>query len=140
MACVITVKSLPPLVCSEEVDDVRRQLAEVAEGKRFLLQGGDCAERFADCNSSLIENKLRILLQVSSRAIAASGRLKRRCLQQDARAPASAPRGPIHPTPLLDTDVPGPHLGRPHAHAAHRPHGRPVLQAALRGHGDCGGR
>lgn len=47
---------------------MRRQLAEVAEGKRFLLQGGDCAERFADCNSSLIENKLRILLQVSTRA------------------------------------------------------------------------
>ncbi len=46
---------------------MRRQLAEVAEGKRFLLQGGDCAERFADCNSSLIENKLRILLQVSRR-------------------------------------------------------------------------
>jgi 3-deoxy-7-phosphoheptulonate synthase len=47
------------------VDDVRKQLAEVAEGKRFLLQGGDCAERFVDCNSGLIENKLRILLQMS---------------------------------------------------------------------------
>lgn len=31
----------------------------------FLLQGGDCAERFLDCNSRLIENKLRILLQMS---------------------------------------------------------------------------
>lgn len=53
------------MVCSEEVDDVRKQLAEVADGKRFLLQGGDCAERFVDCNSGLIENKLRILLQMS---------------------------------------------------------------------------
>jgi len=51
-------------VCAEEVDAVRQQLAEVAAGKRFLLQGGDCAERFADCSSKLIENKLRILLQV----------------------------------------------------------------------------
>jgi 3-deoxy-7-phosphoheptulonate synthase len=53
-------------VCAEEVDTVRKQLAEVAAGRRFLLQGGDCAERFADCSASIIENKLRIILQVSS--------------------------------------------------------------------------
>lgn len=44
---------------------MRDQLAEVAEGKRFLLQGGDCAERFVDCSSECIEQKLRILLQMS---------------------------------------------------------------------------
>ena len=37
---------LPPLVTSWEVERLRSQLAEAAEGKRFLLQGGACAERF----------------------------------------------------------------------------------------------
>lgn len=40
------MRSLPPLVSFEEVDALKAQLAEVAQGKRFLLQGGDCAERF----------------------------------------------------------------------------------------------
>lgn len=60
-----TVRRLPPLVTHEEVDRLRLQLAEVAEGKRFLLQGGDCAERFLDCAAEPIEQKLRILLQMS---------------------------------------------------------------------------
>ena len=34
-------------------------------GKRFLLQGGDCAESFDDCDSGVIANKLKILLQMS---------------------------------------------------------------------------
>jgi 3-deoxy-7-phosphoheptulonate synthase len=59
------LRRLPPLVTSGEVDDLRSQLAEVAEGKRFLLQGGDCAERFQDCSSDSIEKQLRILLQMS---------------------------------------------------------------------------
>lgn len=49
----------------EEVDRLREQLAEVAEGNRFLIQGGDCAERFLDCAAEPIEKKLRILLQMS---------------------------------------------------------------------------
>ena len=48
-----------------EVIDFRAQLAEVALGKRFLLQGGDCAERFQDCAAESIDKKLRILLQMS---------------------------------------------------------------------------
>jgi len=36
-----------------------------AAGKRFLLQGGDCAEAFADCRGSIIQDKLRVLLQMS---------------------------------------------------------------------------
>lgn len=59
------MRRLPPLVAPSEVDALRAQLAEVAEGKRFLLQGGDCAERFVDCASEPIEAKLRILLQMS---------------------------------------------------------------------------
>ena len=56
---------LPPLVTSWEVLTLRRQLAEAQEGKRFLLQGGDCAESFSDCESGLISNRLKVLLQMS---------------------------------------------------------------------------
>jgi 3-deoxy-7-phosphoheptulonate synthase len=56
---------LPPLVTSWEIETLRAQLAEAAEGKRFLLQGGSCAERFDGCTADIITNKLKILLQMS---------------------------------------------------------------------------
>jgi 3-deoxy-7-phosphoheptulonate synthase len=48
-----------------EVKSLREQLKTVYEGKKFILQGGDCAERFLDCQPKFIENKLKILLQMS---------------------------------------------------------------------------
>lgn len=57
--------ALPPLVTSWEVMTLRTLLAEACEGKRFVLQGGDCAERFEDCQSPKIANQLKILLQMS---------------------------------------------------------------------------
>jgi len=57
--------ALPPLVTSWEVLALRDQLAEAAEGRRFILQGGDCVERFDDCQSPKITNKLKILIQMS---------------------------------------------------------------------------
>lgn len=59
------LNTLPPLVTPLEVEDLKTQLAEAAAGKRFLLQGGDCAESFNECNESIITNKIRILLQIS---------------------------------------------------------------------------
>ncbi len=56
---------LPPLVTSWEIESLKNQLAEASEGRRFLLQGGDCAEVFSECESSVIANKLKILLQMS---------------------------------------------------------------------------
>ncbi|MBP3975975.1 3-deoxy-7-phosphoheptulonate synthase class II [Pseudoxanthomonas spadix] len=56
---------LPPLVTSWEIFALKRQLAQAQEGKRFLLQGGDCAESFSDCQSGLISNRLKVLLQMS---------------------------------------------------------------------------
>ena len=56
---------LPPIVVSWEVDALKRQIAEAQRGERFLLQGGDCAETFADCDSGQIARKLKILLQMS---------------------------------------------------------------------------
>ena len=59
------LRHLPPLVTSWEILALKRQLAEAQEGKRFLLQGGDCAENFADCESGTISNRLKVLLQMS---------------------------------------------------------------------------
>jgi 3-deoxy-7-phosphoheptulonate synthase len=56
---------LPPLVTSWEILALKQLLAEAQEGKRFLLQGGDCAETFADCNNEVIANRLKVLLQMS---------------------------------------------------------------------------
>jgi 3-deoxy-7-phosphoheptulonate synthase len=56
---------LPPIVVSWEVESLKRQVAEAQRGERFLLQGGDCAETFADCDSGQIARKLKILLQMS---------------------------------------------------------------------------
>src|SRR5215471_2591414 len=59
------LRELPPLVTSWEIDRLRAQLGEAEEGNRFVLQGGDCAESFADCRPEVITNKLKILLQMS---------------------------------------------------------------------------
>ncbi len=56
---------LPPLVTSWEIEVLKAQLADAAAGKRFLLQGGDCAETFDACDSPNIASKLKILLQMS---------------------------------------------------------------------------
>ncbi|MDX1380073.1 MAG: 3-deoxy-7-phosphoheptulonate synthase, partial [Xanthomonadales bacterium] len=57
--------NLPPLVTSWEILALRQQIAEAQCGERFLLQGGDCAESFAECNSNVITNRLKVLLQMS---------------------------------------------------------------------------
>lgn len=59
------LSNMPPLVTSWEIYKLKEKLAEVQNGKRFLLQGGDCAESFDDCNSSVISNRLKVLLQMS---------------------------------------------------------------------------
>src|SRR5712692_5020557 len=57
--------TLPPLVAPGAVAHLEGLLAEVAQGRRFLLQGGDCAERFEDCREPAIADKLKVLLQMS---------------------------------------------------------------------------
>ena len=59
------LRALPPLVTSWEILYLRRQLAEAAEGRQFVLQAGDCAERFVDCTPVRITNTLKVLLQMS---------------------------------------------------------------------------
>ncbi len=64
-AALATLRSLPPLVTSWEIERLREQLAQAQEGRRFVLQGGDCAETLADCRPETITSKLKILLQMS---------------------------------------------------------------------------
>ncbi len=59
------LQQLPPLVTSWEIFALKQQLAEAQDGRRFLLQGGDCAENFSDCGSATISNRLKVLLQMS---------------------------------------------------------------------------
>jgi 3-deoxy-7-phosphoheptulonate synthase len=56
---------LPPLVTSWEVERLKASIAEAQVGKRFVLQGGDCAETLLDCQPGIIANKLKILLQMA---------------------------------------------------------------------------
>jgi len=60
-----SIRALPPLVTSGEVESLKAQLAAASRGERFVLQGGDCAESFADCTSERVASQLKVLLQMS---------------------------------------------------------------------------
>src|SRR6202040_2724025 len=62
---VAHISRMPPIVVSWEIDALRERLAAAQRREAFLLQGGDCAEVFADCESDTIAKKLKILLQMS---------------------------------------------------------------------------
>lgn len=54
-----------PLVVPSEADALRDRLAAVSRGEAFLLQGGDCAETFAEAHAQRISNKIRTILQMA---------------------------------------------------------------------------
>ena len=59
------LSKLAPLVFAGEVDVLRSRLADAAAGKAFLLQGGDCAETFADATAEKIRNRVKTMLQMA---------------------------------------------------------------------------
>jgi 3-deoxy-7-phosphoheptulonate synthase len=59
------LESVPPVVLPPEVDRLKERLADVAEGRAFLLQGGDCAETFVDNTEPHIRATIRTLLQMA---------------------------------------------------------------------------
>ncbi|MBB2970548.1 3-deoxy-7-phosphoheptulonate synthase class II [Mesorhizobium sp. RMAD-H1] len=59
------LRSYPPLVFAGEARKLTRQLGEVAEGRAFLLQGGDCAESFAEHGADNIRDFFRVFLQMA---------------------------------------------------------------------------
>ncbi|MDQ3758266.1 MAG: 3-deoxy-7-phosphoheptulonate synthase, partial [Actinomycetota bacterium] len=59
------LSTLPPLVFAGEARQLTHALAEVAAGKAFLLQAGDCAESFAEFSADAIRDKLKVILQMA---------------------------------------------------------------------------
>jgi 3-deoxy-7-phosphoheptulonate synthase len=59
------LKTYPPLVFAGEARNLEKQLAEVANGNAFLLQGGDCAESFSDFNPNNIRDSFKVMLQMA---------------------------------------------------------------------------
>ncbi|MGH3904756.1 MAG: 3-deoxy-7-phosphoheptulonate synthase, partial [Pseudonocardiaceae bacterium] len=59
------LESVPPITVPAEVDGLRDQLAAVARGEAFLLQGGDCAETFVDNTEPHLRANIRTLLQMA---------------------------------------------------------------------------
>ncbi len=59
------LRQCPPLVFAGEARELRRSLGEVAAGRGFLLQGGDCAESFTEFRADNIRDSLRVLLQMA---------------------------------------------------------------------------
>ena len=59
------LRKLPPLVFAAECDKLRTKMASVAAGEAFMLQGGDCAETFAEVTAANIQGKLRTLLSMA---------------------------------------------------------------------------
>ena len=60
------LKSFPPLVFAGEARNLKSQLADVAAGKAFLLQGGDCAEAYSEHGADNIRDFFRVFLQMSA--------------------------------------------------------------------------
>ncbi len=60
-----SLRSFPPLVFAGEARQLKRELAAVAHGKAFLLQGGDCAESFAEFSANNIRDTFKVLMQMA---------------------------------------------------------------------------
>jgi 3-deoxy-7-phosphoheptulonate synthase len=67
------LRVMPPLVFGGEVRTLTDELAEVAAGRAFLLQAGDCAESFDELTAQAVENRLRVILQMAIVLTYASG-------------------------------------------------------------------
>ena len=63
----------PPLVFAGEARNLTASLAQVAQGRAFLLQAGDCAESFAEGTADRIRDKLKVILQMAAALTYASG-------------------------------------------------------------------
>ena len=61
-----TLRGFPPLVFAGEARNLKTRLARVAEGKAFLMQGGDCAESFAEFHADNIRDTFKVLLQMAT--------------------------------------------------------------------------
>jgi 3-deoxy-7-phosphoheptulonate synthase len=60
-----SLRGMPPLVSFDEVRALKTELSHAAHGKAFLLQGGDCAESFAEFNEQNLRSFFRVLIQMT---------------------------------------------------------------------------
>ena len=60
------ISTYPSLIVLDEIRKLKKRLRKVANGKAFLLQGGDCAETFKEFSEENIKNKLKIFFQMST--------------------------------------------------------------------------
>ncbi len=60
-----TLSKLPPLIFAKEAKRLTKQLSKVEQGKAFLLQGGDCAESFANFDANNIKNLFKVMMQMA---------------------------------------------------------------------------
>jgi len=58
------LSQLPPLVQPAEADNLKAMLAAAGRGEKFIIQGGDCAERFLDCNQDRLEKQVKLIMQM----------------------------------------------------------------------------
>ena len=68
------LKTFPPLIFAGEARELKKDLAKVAKGEAILLQGGDCAESFANFNATNIRNLFKVLLQMNMVLMYATGK------------------------------------------------------------------
>jgi len=68
------LSKVPPLVHATEVDRLTAQLAASARGEGFIIQGGDCAERFIDCEDHRLDAQVQLLVQMGAIMAASTGK------------------------------------------------------------------
>ncbi|MDD3596017.1 3-deoxy-7-phosphoheptulonate synthase, partial [Sulfuricurvum sp.] len=59
------LRNYPPLVFAGEARTLKKNLADVCEGKAFLLQGGDCAESFSEFHAHNIRDTFKVMMQMA---------------------------------------------------------------------------
>ncbi|QOQ38925.1 class II 3-deoxy-7-phosphoheptulonate synthase [Trueperella pecoris] len=64
-ATVNYLRTMPPLIFAGEADSLTKEMARAGRGETFVLQGGDCAESFADATADRIRAKIRTILQMA---------------------------------------------------------------------------
>ena len=68
------LSKVPPLVQATEVDKLTSQLAAAARGQAFIVQGGDCAERFIDCEGERLDAQVQMMVQIGAIVAASTGK------------------------------------------------------------------
>jgi len=121
---VSEISRLPPLAPPTEIQDLQRSLAAVASGRAFLLQAGDCAERFESCTEQGVRGKLRVILQLAILLTYGSGLpvVKIGRIAGQFAKPRSKPHElvdgielPVFRGDIINSSEPTAHARRPHA-------------------------